>query len=185
MKRNIVFIILLFVLILPLAAYDFMFLMLGHVGLTQELVFELDQTVVPLNMDSPDILRDPGETPRGKRIGQYSFVTNSTSFTLIITHTPLVHQTNSASSINYRLYMFTSTTTYKSCLSSAADYPNNETDAQKKIVISGNGAEIVNQSVYVNLENYDSQNSLNTETVLGAIDSGTYSSTINFYLEYL
>lgn len=184
MKKVVIILFIAVTIVLPLSAYDFMQLLLGRVGLMQELVFELDQSVVPINMDSPDVNKDPGETPRGKRIGQYSFVSNSNSFSLIITHTPLVCQTNSGSFIDYRLYFFTSDSAYISCLSSSATNANEETDTQKKMQITGSVLEIVNQSVYINFENYDSQNNLNTGTVLNGLTSGTYSSTIKFYLEY-
>ena len=184
MKKIILVLFVTIIIALPLSAYDFMQLLLGRVGLMQELVFELDQSVIPINMDSPDVNKDPGESPRGKRIGQYSFVSNSNSFSLIITHTPLVCQNDSSSYIDYRLYFFTSDSSYKSCLSSSVNKPNEETDTNKRMQITGSVLEIVNKSIYVNFENYDSQNNLNTETVLNGLTSGTYSSTIKFYLEY-
>ena len=184
MKKIFLVLFVAIIIILPLSAYDFMQLLLGRVGLMQELVFELDQSVIPINMDSPDVNKDPGPSPRGKRIGQYSFVSNSNSFSLIVTHTPLVCQTDSNSFIDYRLYFFTSEHAYDSCLSSSANTPNLESDSRKRMVITGSVIEIVNQSVYVNFENYDSQDNLNTGTVLSELTSGTYSSTIKFYLEY-
>ena len=184
MKKIVFVLFIAIIIILPLSAYDFMQLLLGRVGLMQELVFELDQSVIPINMDSPDVNKYPGPSPRGKRIGQYSFVSNSNSFSLIITHTPLVCQNDSESFIDYRLYFFTSDSDYLSCLSSYATNANEETDNQKKMQISGSVLEIVNQSVYINFENHDSQNNLNTGTVLNELKPGTYSSTIKFYLEY-
>ena len=184
MKKIILILLIAISIAFPLSAYDFMQLLLGRVGLMQELVFELDQSVIPINMDSPDVLRDPGPTPRGKRIGQYSFVTNATSFTLFVIHTPLICQNDNSSFIDYRLYFFTSDSSYESCLSSSVNTPNEESDTQKRMQITGSVVEIVNQSVYINFENYDSQNNLNTEAVLEGLTSGTYSSTIKFYLEF-
>ncbi len=180
-----------------LFAYDYAQPILGYVGSTADLTFELDEAVLPVNLDSSEILRTPGDSPRGKRIGRWSFITNMANFKLYINHTKLelVGSSNVSgmqTSIDYRLYLFTSqtigtttTTSYDSCMSSEYTNPAEETNTTKLITLTGDSCSIVNQSVYVNLEDNDpSRTGLETtKNVVDALSKGTYNSTIYFYLE--
>lgn len=188
-----------------LCAYDFAQPMLGYVGSTADLSFELDSSVLPVNLDSPEVLNTPGESPRGKKIATWSFVTNISGFSLKVIHTPLVLAgsdgnpvSDSAGTkltrIDYRLYLFTSTVSYsgsgsttsvsyRSCLSSAAVNPAAETTSDRYIRLSGSAYNTVNQSVYINLEDTSTPGYDDTAAVVAALKEGTYSSTIYFLLE--
>jgi len=186
MKRTFLILVMLFAGFC-LFAFDYAQYMIGYVGTVSEFFFEMDQSVLPINLDSPDVRVSPGATPRGKKIGTYTFITNSPIYTLYVAHTPLQLQGSETisgriTSMDYRLYLFLSDSRYESCLSSpAAENPKNVTDTTRVVTVNGtSGFKAINKSVYVNLEVGADED---IEEILGKLHPGTYSSTIYFLLE--
>lgn len=199
MKKTL-FLILFLILGCSLFAADFAHYMIGHVGTVAEISLEIDESVIPFNLDSPDIRRT-GSGVQGLRIGSYTFVTNSDTFELIITHTPFslkstpgANDPGTLSQINYRLYTFLQGTLYESCLGtsdSIAKYPETA-GSEYRIRIAYNSNQglyntgtndylsIVNQSIYVNLED-NTEGS--TENTVAALKSGMYESKIYFLVK--
>ena len=199
MKKTILLLILL-TLAGSLFAADFNHYMIGHVGIVAEISLEIDETVIPFNLDSPDIRRT-GSGVQGLRIGSYTFVTNSDTFDLMITHTPLtlrstpgVNDPGTLTQINYRLYTFLKGTLYESCLGTSdaiAKYPETAgSDYRIRIAHDDNHGlyttgsndylSIVNESIYVNLEDNTAGS---TEATVAALKSGIYESTIYFLIK--
>ena len=199
MKKSL-FLILFLILGCSLFAADFDHYMIGHVGTVAEISLEIDESVIPFNLDSPDI-RKTGSGVQGLRIGSYTFVTNSDTFDLIITHTPFtlkgtpgVNDPGTLSQINYRLYAYLKGTLYASCLGSSdsiAKYPETAGDDYRIRIAhdsnqglyttnSNDYLSIVNQSIYVNLED-NTEGS--TENTVAALKSGMYESTIYFLVK--
>lgn len=183
-----------------LSAADFDHYMIGYVGTVAEISLEIDESVIPFNLDSPDI-RKTGSGVQGLRIGSYTFVTNSDLFELIITHTPFtlrgtpgINDPGTLSQINYRLYTFLRGTLYESCLGTSdaiARYPETAGSGYKiRIAYDNNQGlytpntedylSIVNQSIYVNLEDTTAGT---TEATVAALVSGMYESIIYFLVK--
>ena len=199
MKKTL-FAILLLIISCYLRAADFNHYMIGYYGIVAEISLEIDESVIPFNLDSPDI-RKTGSGVQGLRIGSYTFITNSDTFELMISHTPLVlrgtagaNDPGTLSQINYRLYAFLRGTLYESCLGTIdaiAKYPETAGDDYRiRIAYNSNQGlyttggndymSIVNESIYVNLE--DSTKGT-TENTVAALKSGVYESTIYFLVK--
>lgn len=198
--KKVLFLLLLLLFVFSLPAADFSHYLIGFVGTVAEISLEIDESVIPFNLDSPDI-RKTGSGVQGLRIGSYTFVTNSDTFELLITHTPFtlkstagVNDPGTLTQINYRLYTFLRGTQYESCLGtseSIAKFPETaSTEYRIRIAYDSNQGlynvnsndylSIVNQSIYVNLE--DSSQGSTADTV-EALKSGVYESTIYFLVK--
>ena len=170
--------------------------LLGYVESSITFSLEIIQEVLPFNLDSAEVKENTSTTEVvGLRIGSYSLVSNNSTFSLYVTHSPLTlsaaasgSSSGTVSSIDYRLYMFTGVNReFKSALSDSN--PASPASAEKRIEIHGSEVwsalanpilSIVNESLYVSLE--DNTGGDTTAQRVEKLKAGTYESDIYFLL---
>ncbi len=203
-KKNIAFLIFILISCFTLFADSPVatpFQLRGHVFGNTVFSVSILEEVLPFNLEDTDVGENlnPYSVLRGLRIGTYSLESNVTSFKLYIAHDPLVltnrsfgteGDTGTLSKIDYRLYMETGGSSFKSCLSdhNLGITVSDAKTATIKMVLSGTDAAdwpegttlYSNKGLYVSLEDYTSGTTVQTVSDLMA---GTYSSTIYFLLE--
>ncbi len=219
MKKTVISILILLSSVLTLfasvtASEPYPFYLLGHVE--EDVQFEMDfsNSILPFDLTGNDVkynatnqrdnLNKPTEV-RGLYVGNFSLSTNTPTFTLYISHSPL-KITGGAASIDYRYYIQLGSTygyTVKSCLSSneTLDNPGGlpATENAGLIIIKGtdpyfsnvwgqgktNQISIINTGVYVSLEDKgDGQvaDTASTDAVVQALPAGNYSSNVYLLL---
>lgn len=198
------------------ASEPYPFYLLGHVAEDVQFEIEFSNSVLPFDLTSNDVKynattqRDntayskPLEV-RGLYVGNFSLSSNTATFTIYISHTPLM-LTGGNDSIDYRFYIQLGATyghTVKSCLSSneALDNPGGlpATENAGLIIIKGsdpyfsnvwgqgksNQISIINTGVYVSLEDKGDDavaTAASTNEVIEALPAGNYSSNVYFLL---
>ncbi len=217
MKRltivSILILLLLFSIFAATTSDAYPYYILGHIQEDTSFSVQFSNTALPFNLLSEDVkyneatrddLGKPSEV-RGLYVGNFSLASNSRTFRLYVTHTPLQHD-SSGSKIDYRFYLQLGPkygNTVKSCISSdnyvgfPSSYP--ELDVVDVITIRGyetcfndvwgegkaNTISIINTGVYVSLEdkwNQEIASAATTETAVQQIPSGNYSSYVYFHL---
>ena len=218
MKKTVISIIILLSGVLTLfasvASDSYPFYLLGHVE--EDVQFEMDfsNSILPFDLtgnnvkynatNQRDNLNKPLEV-RGLYVGNFSLSSNTPTFTLYISHSPL-KITGGVASIDYRYYIQLGSTygyTVKSCLSSndTLDNPGGlpATEDAGLIIIKGtdsyfsnvwgqekaNQISIINTGVYVSLEDKgDGQvaDTTSTDAVVQALPAGNYSSNVYLLL---
>lgn len=163
------------------------FYLLGSVRANASLSVSIFEEVFPFNLDGSDVSFNPAtDVVYGLRIGEYTLVSNASSTTLYITHTPLILEGTDGSvdgeghyrKIDYRLYAMVNLNNviFKSCVSdTSAATPGSATEL---IELSG-AVRLVNKSLYVSL---DEGSASLTEDVVENLVEGLYKSNIYFLL---
>lgn len=163
------------------------FYLLGSVRANASLSISMFEEVFPFDLDGAEVSYNTStEVVYGLRIGEYTMVSNASTTTLYITHTPLVLENTDGSDANgkhrkidYRLYAMVNVgdVVFKSCVSDTnANLP---TVATNCINISG-ALRLVNKSLYISL---DAGSEGATTAAIGNLTEGIYKSNIYFLLE--
>ncbi len=175
--------------------------MLGYVNTAVDFSVTILEEVLPFDLEGADVafndLYVAGDTGqiKGLRIGEYTLVSNSNEFELLIAHTPLVlkqaspgEDNGTLTQIDYRLYAVL--TTNDKFLSALSDSNAITPDAaNNRIRIAGDNSilwaegtrmlSIVKKSLYLSLEDNTSGN---TATTVADLKAGRYESNIYFML---
>ncbi len=176
--------------------------MLGYVNTAVDFSVTILEEVLPFDLEGSDVafndlyVAGDGGQIKGLRIGEYTLVSNSNEFELLIAHTPLVlkeaspgEDDGTLTQIDYRLYaVLGAEDHFLTTLSDAnAITPDG---ASNKIRIAGDNQyiwpdgttmlSIVRKSLYLSLEDNTSGNTADTVADLKA---GRYESNIYFMLK--
>ncbi|MBQ7282067.1 MAG: hypothetical protein IJR16_04755, partial [Spirochaetales bacterium] len=161
------------------------FQIIGFINKDLLLSVDIDNASLPFDIESVTVSKnESSSTVRGIRIGTYSMRANSL-FTLNITHTKLVCSnpsvgTESPTSADYRLDVYSKNTVFKSCVNEATDVIQNTS-----IVIHAEDVDRMGQDPsYVYLVNGLSMYVSMTDSAedLALLEPGNYTSTIVFEL---
>lgn len=148
--------------------------LLGYYRVVCSLVAEMDSSVLPFDIEGSLVAKNNNyqTSVSGLRVGSYSLITNSSSFTLTVSHDKLE---NGGAMADYRLYLYYPKTAGSSeFVSCRADETVSFTSADA-IPLQGNEIyQFIDQSIYVSMEE--------TAATLAALPSGTYTSTITLLL---
>lgn len=201
MKRFVVFLLIVFVTLPIFAEYTsdaYGHYIIGRVDTSTNFSVTLLNDVLPFDLTSTEVQYNPDFTTmiRGIRVGYYSLFSNSGNFELLIAHTPLVltterniNDTGILNKIDYRLYAVADYHNVKflTCLSD--ENAINPADALNKIRVASDNENIwpdgatmctiVNQSIYVSLED---DTSGNTASTVEDLIAGSYESAVYFLL---
>ena len=163
------------------------FYLLGSVRANASLSISMFEEVFPFDLDGSEVSYNTStEVVYGLRIGEYTMVSNASTTTLYITHTPLILEGTDGSDLNgkhrkidYRLYAMVNVgdVVFKSCVSDTS--ANLPTVATNCINISG-ALRLVNKSLYISL---DEGSADATQAAIGNLKEGIYKSNIYFLLE--
>lgn len=165
----------------------------GHVDSSTAVSVTMLESVLPFDLDSPEVAfnSSPNSLIKGLKVGEYSLISNSRSFSLYVSHTPLEYSGTAAvvdgeeTSIDYLLYMVIGTTnsSYLYCRSDSVK--GNPKEATNNIVITGSDTrvwpqsqalcKVINRSLYVSL---DCGTDSATSSKLDSLKEGDYRSTI-------
>ena len=151
--------------------------MYGQIRMALNFDISMFEEVLPFDLDGVQVQynEDYATIARGLRIGTYRLSSNNTDVIMTVSHTPLRLRNNEIltnNQINYRLYIMT-----------GIGNPGFHSTRGEKIEIAGNQLasggmiNLIDKYMYVTL---DEESSVNTQTVLGSLESGTYESTITF-----
>ena len=161
------------------------FQVIGYISKDLLLSVDIDNASLPFDIESVTVSKnESSSTVRGIRIGTYSMRANS-RFTLTITHTKLVCSnpsvgTESPTSADYRLDIYSKNNVFKSCVNESTDVIQDTS-----IVIHADDVDRMGQDPsYVYLVNGLSMYVSMTDSAedLALLEPGNYTSTIVFEL---
>ena len=147
---------------------------LGYYRVVCSLVAEMDSSVLPFDIEGSLVAKnnDYQTSVSGLRVGSYSLITNSSSFTLSVTHDKLE---NGSSMADYRLYLYYPKTASSSDFVSCKANETVSFTSDDAIQLQGDEIyQFIDQSIYVSMEE--------TAATLAALPSGIYTSTITLLL---
>lgn len=158
---------------------------MGYVNKDLLLSVDIDNSALPFDIESATAgLNTSDSTVRGLRIGSYSMRANSV-FTLTISHTKLVCKNPSEGAVkpteaDYRLDVYCTDTTFKSCTNQPTDYITNTSIVIRSADVTRMGEDPSFVYVVSDLSMYVSMT--DTAEDLAQLEPGNYSSTILFEL---
>lgn len=177
-RKIIAFVIVLFFLSVPFVSAaesaPYPHRVLGYYRVVCSLVAEIDSSVLPFDIEGSLVAKNDNyqTSVSGLRVGSYSLITNSSSFTLTVSHDKLG---NGSSLADYRLYLYYPKTASSSDFVSCKANETASYTSADVIPLQGNEIyQFIDQSIYVSMEE--------TAATLAALPPGIYTSTITLLL---